>query len=194
MRRQNLIGVIALAGSAAIFMAATTGCEQKTKPAPGNGNGNASTAAPVKDRAASEDAATDSAAPAVADHDAHDHDDHAGHDHDESHAGHDHGDADVTASDATSPDNLADLSSIGITRRSSGIRPTNERDAAADLIYATVRVKMDIMIAERRELLESGVAPTDPEVQRRETSIRRAISLLEENGESVPPIEPPLPE
>ncbi|HPF41654.1 MAG TPA: hypothetical protein P5081_19455 [Phycisphaerae bacterium] len=87
---------------------------------------------------------------------------------------------------------LARLSDIGIERHPSGVRPTNRRDATGDMIYAHVRVQMDNFIAERKEMLDSGLDLTDPAVRLKEDSIRKAVALLTENGETVEPIDPPI--
>lgn len=204
----------------AFVIAMTSGCE-KTVKSPGNGNAtnsnaNKSTAGSKTgdqtksdadshghtDSTATHSENTDMAGESTAattsdDHSDHDHShdghDHEGHDHD----GEDHSDAPEAMSDAASKGDpatakLVDLSSIGITRHPSGTNPDNQRDATADLIYATVRVKMDILIAERKQLLDAGHDTTDPEVRQKEASINRAISLLEENGEKVDPIDPPI--
>ena len=89
-------------------------------------------------------------------------------------------------------DNLVDLGPLHIERRPSGLQPTNRRDATGDMIYATVRVQMDVLIDKRKALLNGGADITDPEIRQLEASIRKAVGLLTENGEYVEAIEPPI--
>lgn len=199
MRRITGLNILTLLPCLTIAVALGIGCDAKSsKPA-----GNANTSAGANDNAAktptADDADTDKGDDMGADpsmeasngDDDHDHD-HDGHDHGD-HDGHDHGSEEASA-DATPVDdaNLVDLSKLNITRHPSGVRPTNKRDATGDMIYATVRVQMDHLIAERKELLDGGMDPTDPEVRQKESSIRKAVSLLTQNGEEVGPIDPPI--
>lgn len=66
------------------------------------------------------------------------------------------------------------------------------RAQAENMIYATIRIKMEEMIAKRAALLKSGRDPSDVEVRDLEGSIMRARELLEENGEIVEPVNPPI--
>lgn len=66
------------------------------------------------------------------------------------------------------------------------------REQAADLIYATIRVRMEEMIAQRAEMLKSGKSPTDMEIKKLEVSILRAKGYLTEAGEVPPEIKPPI--
>lgn len=67
-----------------------------------------------------------------------------------------------------------------------------KRAAAENMIYARIRIKMEDMIDQRAKMLKSGKDPSDVEVRRLEDSIMRARELLEENGEVVEPVEPPI--
>lgn len=67
-----------------------------------------------------------------------------------------------------------------------------KRAAAENMIYATIRIKMEDMIEQRAKMLKSGKDPSDVEVRRLEDSIMRARELLEENGEVVEPVDPPI--
>lgn len=65
---------------------------------------------------------------------------------------------------------------------------------AENMIYATIRIKMEDMIEQRSALLKSGRHPTDVEVRQLEGSIMRARELLMEAGEMVEDIVPPIVE
>lgn len=65
---------------------------------------------------------------------------------------------------------------------------------AENMIYATIRIKMEDMIEKRAELLKSGHHPTDVEVRQLEGSIMRARELLMEAGEIVEDVVPPIVE
>lgn len=69
-----------------------------------------------------------------------------------------------------------------------------KRAQAENMIYATIRIKMEDMIEKRAELLKSGKAPSDVEVRQLEGSIMRARDLLQEAGEIVEDVEPPIVE
>ena len=69
-----------------------------------------------------------------------------------------------------------------------------KRGQAEDMIYATIRVKMEEAIAERAGLLKGGRPPSDERVRQLEGTIMRARSLLVENGEIVADVEPPIVE
>ncbi|OWY73075.1 hypothetical protein B7486_01640 [cyanobacterium TDX16] len=60
------------------------------------------------------------------------------------------------------------------------------------MIYATIRIKMEDMIEKRAELLNSGRPPSDVEVRQLEGSIMRARDLLQEAGEIVEDVVPPI--
>ncbi len=66
------------------------------------------------------------------------------------------------------------------------------REDAEDMIYGQVRLRMELAIENRRDLLASGAGRNDPEVQRLETQITKARSLLVEHHEVVGAVEPPL--
>ncbi|MCZ6816582.1 MAG: hypothetical protein O7F76_07745 [Planctomycetota bacterium] len=66
------------------------------------------------------------------------------------------------------------------------------REDAEDMIYGQIRLRMEIAIEKRRELLSSGAGRIDPEVQAFETQITKARVYLIENGEIVGEVEPPL--
>ncbi len=144
------------------------------------------------------------------DHDGHDHD-HDGHDHDHDGHDHDHGEmGDEQSSLSASPDDFTmnldgmptdrlvdpaevlDTAALGIPIRASGVRSTEAKQAYEDLIYGNIRIRMDTSIALRRAMLEKGVAPTDPGVRNLEGQILKAKDLLEQAGENVGPIEPPI--
>ena len=67
-----------------------------------------------------------------------------------------------------------------------------KRGQAEDMIYATIRVKMEEAIAERAKLLKEGKDPSDERVRQLEGTIMRARSLLMENGEIVADVDPPI--
>lgn len=67
-----------------------------------------------------------------------------------------------------------------------------KRAMAENMIYATIRIKMEEMIDQRAELLKSGKNPADVEVRQLEGSIMRARDLLMEAGEVVEDVEPPI--
>jgi len=60
------------------------------------------------------------------------------------------------------------------------------------VLFATVRAKMDELIAQRATMLKAGSAPTDPVIRQMEDAILRAQQTLKENGESVPDVQPPI--
>lgn len=66
------------------------------------------------------------------------------------------------------------------------------RAQAENMIYATIRIKMEDMIEKRAELLNSGRPPSDVEVRQLEGSIMRARDLLQEAGEIVEDVVPPI--
>ena len=68
------------------------------------------------------------------------------------------------------------------------------RQAAEDMIYATIRVRMEEMIVLRKRLLDGGRPGHDPEVRELEGRIMRARQLLFDNGEDVEEVDPPLVE
>jgi len=74
--------------------------------------------------------------------------------------------------------------------------PASDPDAlraqTEDMIYATIRIKMEEMAAERSRLLKSGKTQNDPEVRQLESSILIAQRLLRENGEIVDELDPPI--
>lgn len=66
------------------------------------------------------------------------------------------------------------------------------KSMAENMIYATIRIKMEDMIEQRADLLKSGRHPTDVEVRQLEGSIMRARELLMEAGEIVEDVVPPI--
>lgn len=71
---------------------------------------------------------------------------------------------------------------------------SGRRAMAENMIYATIRIKMEEMIDQRAGLLKSGKAPSDVEVRGLEGSIMRARDLLMEAGEIVEDVQPPIVE
>lgn len=209
MRRLSEMNVLTILTCLGFAVLLGSGCDAKSSKSGGNSNkSDSATKTPTHDDSSmsddmngddhgghatsddsmSEDATSDDMA--SDDHDDHEGHDHEGHDH-EAHDG-DHDRAAPPADAVPAEADLVDLSVLKIERRPSGIKPTNRRDATGDMIFATVRVEMDKFLAQRQELLDSGVDPTDPEIRRREESIRKAVALLTENGEYVEPIIPPI--
>lgn len=68
----------------------------------------------------------------------------------------------------------------------------SRRKQTESMIYATIRIKMEEAIEKRAALLKSGKNPSDEEVRSLEGTIMRARELLEENGEVVEPVDPPI--
>ena len=66
------------------------------------------------------------------------------------------------------------------------------REEASDMIYALIRVRMEEAIIKRKDLLEGGTASSDVKVRRLENVIMNARQYLEENGEVVEPVDPPI--
>ncbi len=66
------------------------------------------------------------------------------------------------------------------------------REEASDMIYALIRVRMEEAIIKRKKLLEGGRAGSDVEVRRLENVIMNARQYLEEDGEVVEPVDPPI--
>lgn len=66
------------------------------------------------------------------------------------------------------------------------------REEASDMIYALIRVRMEEAIIKRKNLLEGGSAPSDVEIRDLERVIMNARQYLEENGEVVEPVDPPI--
>ena len=66
------------------------------------------------------------------------------------------------------------------------------REEASDMIYALIRVRMEEAIINRKALLEGGRASSDVEVRRLENVIMNARQYLEEDGEVVEPVDPPI--
>jgi hypothetical protein len=69
-----------------------------------------------------------------------------------------------------------------------------DEQQAMDLLYATMRIRMEEAIEERATLLKAGTEPSDPQVRRLEGVIMRARDLLTDAGEVVEPVEPPIVE
>ncbi|MBN1346869.1 MAG: hypothetical protein JXQ73_29525 [Phycisphaerae bacterium] len=68
------------------------------------------------------------------------------------------------------------------------------RNQTTDMIYARIRIEMESAISKRAALLKGGKAPSDPEVRQLEGVIMRARDLLQEAGEVLEDIEPPIVE
>lgn len=68
----------------------------------------------------------------------------------------------------------------------------SRRALAEDMIYATIRIKMEDMIERRAALLKAGTNSSDAELRDLERSILRARGLLIEAGEIVEDLEPPI--
>ncbi len=68
----------------------------------------------------------------------------------------------------------------------------DRKKRAEDMIYTTIRIRMEEMIEQRAQLLKDGKKPSDPEIRQLEGSIMRARDLLVENGEIVGKINPPI--
>lgn len=68
----------------------------------------------------------------------------------------------------------------------------DKRHQAEDIIYATIRIKMEEAIVERAKLLKEGHDPADERVRQLEGTIMRARELLTENGEVVEDVTPPI--
>ena len=178
MRRLTYLNVLTLTACLSVAVTLGLGCDTRKATPSDNSNKNANTA---------KSTTTDDTDTSMTD----DADSHEGHDHGDD--AHDHGgDAGDMSPAGVDENGLADLSMLKIERRPSGIKPTNRRDATGDMIYATVRVQMDILLADRKALLDAGHDVTDPEVRKKEESIRKAIALLAENGETIEPIDPPI--
>ncbi len=63
-----------------------------------------------------------------------------------------------------------------------------------DHIFALIRLEMERMLIERRDLLAAGRPPHDENIRRLEDSIMRAQNYLMEAGEDVEPPDPPIVE
>lgn len=61
-----------------------------------------------------------------------------------------------------------------------------------DGIYVRIRITMEKMLDQRKQLLAAGTNPSDEQIQNLERSILRARSLLTGNGEKVDDVQPPL--
>ncbi|MCB9855904.1 MAG: hypothetical protein H6818_09485 [Phycisphaerales bacterium] len=178
------MNALTLTACLSVAVALGLGCDATKSASSGNSNNAANSA-----KSASAEHAESSDAP-KSDVESHDSQDHASPD--DPHADAPHGDVVGNGVPSLDENGLVDLSKLHIERRPSGIKPTNRRDATGDMIYATVRVQMDILLADRKALLDAGHDVTDPEVRRKEDSIRKAIALLTENGEAIEPIDPPI--
>jgi hypothetical protein len=66
------------------------------------------------------------------------------------------------------------------------------RRETEDAVYALIRVKMEEALMKRKELLDAGTDPADPEVRRLEGQIMKARGYLIEAGEEVEPVDPPI--
>ncbi len=66
------------------------------------------------------------------------------------------------------------------------------RQHYANVIYATIRIRMEEAIQRRATLLDQGTNSTDPKVRNLENQIQKARQLLMENGETVDPVYPPI--
>ena len=73
--------------------------------------------------------------------------------------------------------------------RSNTIR---SREDAEDMIYGQIRLRMELAMEERTDLLASGAGRIDPQVKNLERQIAKARELLIDHGEIVGEVEPPL--
>ncbi len=67
-----------------------------------------------------------------------------------------------------------------------------QKAQAEGMIYATVRAKMEELIAERAAMIQAGRSPSDPTVRQFDEAILRARDMLVQRGEQVPEIIPPI--
>lgn len=109
---------------------------------------------------------------------------------------------DALANAAPSARTVADQPAPTDSSETGAIGPADELDPfeqnkimrrrAENLIYATIRIKMEEMIDRRAGLLKSGKDPSDVEIRQLEGSIMRARELLQEAGEIVEDVVPPI--
>jgi hypothetical protein len=78
------------------------------------------------------------------------------------------------------------------TVQPAGTTDEDRRAQAEDMIYATIRIKMEEAIAERAKLLKEGRNPADERIRQLEGTIMRARDLLTEAGEIVEDVDPPI--
>lgn len=67
-----------------------------------------------------------------------------------------------------------------------------DREHAEDMIYGQIRLRMEIALEKRKDLLASGAGRADPQVRDLERQIGKARELLIEHGEIVGEFEPPM--
>ncbi len=72
--------------------------------------------------------------------------------------------------------------------------PVTDRADAEDLVWGLIRVKMEEAIEERSELLAAGTKPSDTKVRELEGLIMKARGLLQERGEILENVDPPIVE
>lgn len=70
--------------------------------------------------------------------------------------------------------------------------PIKSREDAEDMIYGQVRLRMEIAIENRKNMLASGSSRNDPQVADLERQIGKARTLLLEHGEIVGEVHPPI--
>lgn len=68
----------------------------------------------------------------------------------------------------------------------------DQRQKVLDALYAQIRLQMEQAIVERKQLLDNGTPPSDEKVRALEGKIMKARSLLQENGEEVEEVDPPI--
>lgn len=92
----------------------------------------------------------------------------------------------TNSSTPTSPQDVAeDMQPIGDD-------PTQLREHYSNVIYATIRIRMEEAIQRRAKLFKQGTSPKSEEIVNLERQILKARSLLVENGETVQPVHPPI--
>ncbi len=73
-----------------------------------------------------------------------------------------------------------------------GDDPRQLREHYSNVIYATIRIRMEEAIQRRAKLFKQGESPKSEEIVNLERQILKARSLLVENGENVQPVYPPI--
>ncbi len=77
-------------------------------------------------------------------------------------------------------------------KRTQPANPEEARQQMTDAVFAQIRLQMEQAIVERKELLDGGAAPSDERVRTLEGRIMKARSLLQDNGEEVEDVDPPI--
>lgn len=75
---------------------------------------------------------------------------------------------------------------------SSAENAARQKAETEEIVYATVRAKMEEMIAERAAMLQAGRPPNDPTIRQFENAIINARDMLIQRGEKLPEIIPPI--